>query len=266
MPNLWNRFWSEVTLTLKSEQWQHSVFPAKATTTCDAAKTVVMRTWRSPHDHMDGCRARNLTVHHYLFFLYNFRPSLTLFSPPSLAPVVIVTTRPSSPRCRCRTRHARGSLTPSRLCPSQPLPRATTDAEGEVSPWPSTSRSARPTATVLNMDTLSESPSESMCPCFCVCVLWMTLCEKQGGLKMEASVTDEIHLKCIIEWKEKEMSRNLSHCSNELRQISGLCPNGNVSVPRKVFEEFFTIFFCFFIQSGRRLHQSRCEKLHSCWR
>ena len=46
---------------------------------------------------------------------------------------------------------------------------------------------------------------------------------------------DEIHLKCIIERKDKEMSRNPSHCySNELSlyQISGSCFN----VCRKGFE------------------------------
>lgn len=57
---------------------------------------------------------------------------------------------------------------------------------------------------------------------------------------------DETHLKCIIETEEKEMCRNLSHCySNELRKV-------------------FLLFF--FVQGGPRLHQSRCEKFHSCWR
>lgn len=45
---------------------------------------------------------------------------------------------------------------------------------------------------------------------------------KKSSVKMEDRVIDEIHLKCIIEWKEKEMS----HCySNELRlyHISCLC-------------------------------------------
>lgn len=123
----------------------------------------------------------------YILFFYDFPPpfhlsflpSLILFSPSSLAPVVTVTTRPSSPRCRCRTRHAHGSPTLSHSCPSQPPPRATTDAEGEVSLWPSTSRSAQPTATALNMDTLSESPSESICSCLCVCI-FCGHCLKKG--------------------------------------------------------------------------------------
>lgn len=43
---------------------------------------------------------------------------------------------------------------------------------------------------------------------------------EEGGLKMEDRLIDETHLKCIIEWKEKEMSRNPSHCySNELRKV-----------------------------------------------
>lgn len=60
--------------------------------------------------------------------------------------------------------------------------------------------------------------------------VWRT---KDKGLKMQDRVIYEIHLKCIIVRKEKEMSRNLSHCySNELRryQLSALCPNENDSV------------------------------------
>lgn len=48
---------------------------------------------------------------------------------------------------------------------------------------------------------------------------------EKGRVKMEDSVIDEIHLKCIIEWKG--MRRSPCH-SNETRlyQISGLCPDG----------------------------------------
>lgn len=93
---------------------------------------------------------------------------IPIFLPlPLAAPVVTVITRPSSPQCRCRNHHAHGYLTRSRWCRSPPPPRETTDAEGGVSLWPLTSRSARSTATALNMDTLSESPSESICPCLC---------------------------------------------------------------------------------------------------
>lgn len=124
--------------------------------------------WRSPHDHTDGVWARNLTW--ALYVLHSL--------------VVTVTTRPSSHRSPCRTRHAPGSLTPSRWCPSQPWLRATTDAGGGVSPSPSTSRSARPTATVLKMDAQSESPSESACSCvplcLCVCLQIFSLCRFPG--------------------------------------------------------------------------------------
>lgn len=114
---------------------------------------------------------------HFLYFLFFitsfyhksichcFPPPLILFFFSFLTPVATVTTRPSSPRCPCQTHHAHESLTPSLWCPSQPPPRATTGAEGEVSQWPSTSHSAQPTATALNMDTLSECPSESMFVC-----------------------------------------------------------------------------------------------------
>lgn len=74
---------------------------------------------------------------------------------------------------------------------------------------------------------------------------------------MEARVIDEIHLKCIIEWKD-------SHCySNELRLICSLDNTKRKMslVCTKVFKE---ISFCF--QGGCRLHQPRCEKFHSRWR
>lgn len=197
-----------------------------------------------------------------LFFITSMLLSIYPSFPSSLAPVVTVTTRPSSLRCLCRTRHAHGSLTPSHSCPSQPRPRVTTDAGGEVSLWPLTSRSARPTATVLNMDALSESPSESTTPwlCLCVCVfayfmviVWRketTLTPpcvggqrmEKGRVKMEDSVIDEIHLKCIIEWKE--MSRSPCY-SNEARlyQISGLSPDGTFQCVQKgIWRVLFNFF------------------------
>ena len=134
--------------------------------TCDAVKPFVMRTWPFSYDCMDSCRARISTripiFCSWRSLLCNFPsiiPSLIRFSSSSLATVVTVTTRPSSPRCRCRTHHAHESLTRSRWCPSQRPPRATTDAEGEVSLWPSTSHSA----TAPSRDTQLESHSESVC-------------------------------------------------------------------------------------------------------
>lgn len=55
---------------------------------------------------------------------------------------------------------------------------------------------------------------------------------EKGRVKMEDSVIDEIHLKCIIEWKE--MSRSPFY-SNETRlyQISGLCPDGTFQCVQK---------------------------------
>lgn len=55
---------------------------------------------------------------------------------------------------------------------------------------------------------------------------------EKGRVKMEDSVIDDIHLKCIIEWKE--MSRSPCY-SNETRlyQISGLCPDGTFQCVQK---------------------------------
>lgn len=69
-------------------------------------------------------------------------------------------------------------------------------------------------------------------------VRWRT---KDKGLKMEDRVIYEIHLKCIMEWKE--MSRNLSHCylNETLSALSSWWKR--FIVYRKVCAAFFIFFF-----------------------
>lgn len=86
---------------------------------------------------------------------------LTLLPLPPLSPAATATTRPSSRLSPCRTRHAPGSLTPSRWCPSRRWPRATTEAGGGVSLSPSTSHSARLVSSARKTVPPSGSPSES---------------------------------------------------------------------------------------------------------
>lgn len=165
--------------------------------TCDAVKPDAVRTQRSPSVCTQGCSARKLpripilsSPLHVTVLLSNC-PSF----PCSLTAAATVTTRPSSPRCLCRTLRAHGSLTPSHSCPSQPRPRATTDTRAEVSLWPSTNRSARPTATALNTDTPSESPSESTSPLLCLGVRIRPFVAGQrmekGRVKVEDGVMDD---------------------------------------------------------------------------
>lgn len=85
--------------------------------------------------------------------------SMLFFWSPSS--VVTVTTRPSSRRSLCPTRHPHRSRIPSRSFPSQAWMTARTDTKAEGSLWPLTSRPARPMASVRKTDTLSESPSKS---------------------------------------------------------------------------------------------------------
>lgn len=52
--------------------------------------------------------------------------------------------------------------------------------------------------------------------------------------RVKDSVIDEIHLKCRIEWKEKEISRSPPYSSEmRLYQISGLCPDGTFQSMQK---------------------------------
>lgn len=138
-----------VLLTIRHKQQPHSSSYA-----CDTIKKCCECELMNPHK-------ISLTDLHHHEDSYSLPFSSSSSS--LVGPVVTATTTPSSPQCRCRTRHARGSLTRSPLCQSQRPRRATTDAEGGASLWPSTSLSALRMASAQNMATLSECPSESVC-------------------------------------------------------------------------------------------------------
>lgn len=166
---LWRTFWL-IRVWTTIAQRVYKPHKSNVLSTCDTVKPDTVRTQRSPSVCTHGWSARELpripilSTPLLVTVLLSSCPSF----PSSLTAAATVTTRPSSPRCLCRTPHAHGSLTPSHSCPSQPRPRATTDTRAEVSLWPSTNRSARPTATALNTDTPSESLSESTSPLLCL--------------------------------------------------------------------------------------------------